>query len=84
MAHIQQHMAYLSGNQEGQQLTQAGAQPGEAQTLPSPATGHATPPSQPSPAAPANAPAQGQAMQAGTRMPGQPSPPQMRQPQPQG
>jgi hypothetical protein len=66
MTHIQPHMAYLSGNQQGHQLTGAGAQPSEAQASPSMALGHARPPRQPSSAAPAGAPARGQTMQAET------------------
>jgi hypothetical protein len=82
MAHIQQHMGFLQGNQTNQAMTNAGAQPGEPPGPVHPAMGHSPPGGQPpSGAAPQNAPAQAQAGQVNSHMPQQPQQPSQPAPQ---
>jgi hypothetical protein len=75
MGHIQQHMQMLGGNQVATAGQNAGVQPGQPSSAPSPAMGHAPP--MPSGAAPVNSPAQANAVNSGSHLPLPPQPPRV-------
>jgi len=77
--HIMQHMQFMQGNQTNQIATTAGQQPGQPETPPQPALGHAPPAPPPNGAAPVNAPAQGQQAQVGSHLPNMPTMPHPQQ-----